>query len=292
MWWWTDECAPALARLHCLRNFHTASAIAQLILLARPDNHGIDGTGLDNSRLSGFPPMRRNKNHAWNCLVTNDAIQKDWNGFTRSYPALPVDKSPRRYLFKTATDFRPASEITWQARTKKQLKGHKKRDKSSQTSSSSADQNLIRKIIRLLRLKLLCTIETPLDDEIRSQIKTADDDICGNTKIEFSVQQGQCHNFVKTRTESTLRFLTTKIQCHEFQLAHSETVILDLSGNPVFILSEVLWNMSTRSSVDNNALGELRQQTYQRRWTYKLYQNLQLNLNHPSPSYLRHNLLP
>jgi hypothetical protein len=63
------------------------------------------------------------------------------------------------------------------------------------------DPNLIRKIIRLLRLKLLCTIETPLDDEIRSQIKTAEDDICGNTKIEFSVQQGQCHNFVKTRTE-------------------------------------------------------------------------------------------
>ena len=105
-----------------------------------------------------------------------------------------------------------------------------------------------------------------------------------STKIEFSVQQGQCHNFVKTRTESTLSFLMTKIQCHEFQLAHSETVILDLSGNPVFILSEVLWNMSTRSSVDNNALGELRQQTYQRRWTYKLYQNLQLNLNHPPPS--------
>jgi len=102
------------------------------------------------------------------------------------------------------------------------------------------DQNLIRKIIRLLRLKLLCTIETPLDDEIRSQIKTAEDDICGNTKIEFSVQQGQCHNFVKTRTESTLSFLMTKIQCHEFQLAHSETVILDLSGNPTFILSEVL----------------------------------------------------
>ena len=102
------------------------------------------------------------------------------------------------------------------------------------------DQNLIRKIIRLLRLKLLCTIETLLDDEIRSQIKIAEDDICGNTKIEFSVQQGQCHNFVKTRTESTLSFLMTKIQCHEFQLAHSETVILDLSGNPVFILSEVL----------------------------------------------------
>ena len=102
------------------------------------------------------------------------------------------------------------------------------------------DQNLIRKIIRLLRLKLLCTIETPLDDEIRSQIKRAEDDICGNTKIEFSVQQGQCHNFVKTRTESTLCFLTTKIQCHEFKLAHCETVILDLSGNPTFILSEVL----------------------------------------------------
>ncbi len=37
------------------------------------------------------------------------------------------------------------------------------------------DQNLICKIIRLLRLKLLCTIETPLDDEIQSQIKRAED---------------------------------------------------------------------------------------------------------------------
>ena len=92
MWWWADECAPAWPRLHCSRNFLTASAIAQLILLeARPDNHGIDGTGLDNSRLSGFPPMRWNKNHAWNCLVTNDVIRKDWKGFTRSYPAVPAD---------------------------------------------------------------------------------------------------------------------------------------------------------------------------------------------------------
>ncbi len=151
MWWWTDECAPASPRLHCRRNFLTASAIAQLILLeARPDNHGIDGTGLDNSRLSGFPPMRRNKNHVWNCLVMNNVIQKDWKGFTRSYPALLVDKSHRRYLFTTATDFRPASERTWQACTKKQLKEHKatsclriivhmKQDKSSRSPSSLAD---------------------------------------------------------------------------------------------------------------------------------------------------------
>ena len=139
MWWWTDECSLQEKLPHSISDSSAHSA------------SGKAGQPWDrNSRLSGFPPMRQNKNHAWNCLVTNDVIRKDRNCFTRSYPALPVDKSPRRYLFKTATYFRPASERTWQARTKKQLKGHKanpclrvivhiKRDKSSRTSSSSAN---------------------------------------------------------------------------------------------------------------------------------------------------------
>ncbi len=98
----------------------------------------------------------------------------------------------------------------------------------------------MKKITVLLRVKLLCTIDTPLTDELQKQIKEAEADICGNTKIEFPVQQGQCHNFVKEKTETALRFLVGKIQCHEFELAHYETVILDLaSGNKVFISSKV-----------------------------------------------------
>jgi hypothetical protein len=59
----------------------------------------------------------------------------------------------------------------------------------------------VHKITVLLRLKLLCTIDTPLNDKLRKQIKEAEADICGNTKIEFPVRQGQCHNFVKEKTE-------------------------------------------------------------------------------------------
>jgi hypothetical protein len=43
----------------------------------------------------------------------------------------------------------------------------------------------VQKITVLLRLKLLCTIDTPLTDELRKQIKEAEANICGNTKIEF-----------------------------------------------------------------------------------------------------------
>jgi hypothetical protein len=114
----------------------------------------------------------------------------------------------------------------------------------------------VQKIVILLRLKLLCTINTPLNDELRTNIKKAEANICGNIKIEVPVQQGQCHNFVKAKTEATLRFLVGKIQCHEFELAHYETVILDLaSGNFHFIESVV--NMSIRSSeLNDEVLGE------------------------------------
>ncbi len=64
------------------------------------------------------------------------------------------------------------------------------------------DKILVQKMIILLRLKLLCTIDTPLNDELRTQIKKAEADICSNTKIELSVQQGQCHYFVKEKNRS------------------------------------------------------------------------------------------
>jgi hypothetical protein len=130
---------------------------------------------------------------------------------------------------------------------------------------------LLRKIGGLLRLKLLCTINTPLQthnkqiiegrwrpslnstppqSELRYLITCVEREICGTTQISFSTKEGHCHNFVKKQTTSALHFLTAEIEWKEVLQAKYERSIfsLNIEANresnrdnfaPVFAISEI-----------------------------------------------------
>ena len=242
--------APASPRFQSRRKFLTASARAQLILLeVRPDHHGIDVSGLDNSRLSDVDPMRRDTrtiNQTSSRRTPSDRLSENSAAYRVLKPIGGIYSRLRLILERRLKDLDKLA-IKNNAKDTRQLRAAELTFTLNETRALEVlltrrtDESLVKKITVLLRLKLLCTVDTPLTDDLRKQIREAEAEICDTTRINGPDQNSHCHNFVKEKTEAALRFLVGKIQCLEFELAHYETVILDLaSGNKVFISSKVL----------------------------------------------------